>query len=290
MILHNHKSQMLDNIMDLSLKYLTTAIPIYTGHDQSETIYNYIRTHNVNHITLSNIVSYVAGRAYFPPRELSSFLSNLDIARRNGSKISVYEKQNMEGSGIFLDIDVCQPLDQTKHQYSQLFFQKLIHRIFKIIHKIFDIRQYPEDTVIVGITHKKSITIYQPPGAITGFHIIIPGFKLSRNMKEVLIETIIQKQIIDNTFKELKITTISPPMLDRASAYTLVPFVGCCANPDKLPHELMSAFNVNVNTLGVSPNRIITSSNFNIVGEFSINYETDMRIIKKVSIDYKPSW
>lgn len=256
-----------------------------------ETIHKIIRDpkyHTITGSVSTNIACPGIGTACISNDYIQSFLDIIENVRRSNLEMTLFERQDFNNSGINMCIYAKQPKEITNYQYTQTFFEKLIHAIFKIICEKCDIKQYPDEYVIVGVTYAKSIitgtTIDGNEYNSATFNLVIPGLKISRTLKRQIFNIINQRQIIRSVFEESKIITTIPATINELSAYCMTAFIGYHNHWSGLPtHELMHTFNVNIETLTVSVGRSMTK--INIAGEFSLNHETKQKYIKKVNIN-----
>jgi len=249
----------------------------------------------------SNIISPGTGCASFPPAEMNTFLAMVEMARRKGLSPLIAERQFSDGSGIFIDVDIHQPSSINVYQYDQGFFSTLIRQLSLIIFDLFDLSKYPKQSFSVGVTYKKHITSKDlNNGTIAnsaGFHLLIPGIKLTRGSKKLLFSEIARRGIIPRHIESRGIKTLNPESkyFDQGTAASPSFLVGCARKKDRPAHELMYTFDVEGRTiedLNVVLNQMIVANNpaVNIVGEFSLNYETEQKLIPKVLIHPSPKW
>ncbi len=242
----------------------------------------------------TNIITRGIGCACIPSDVMQQFLATVEQARREGTNVLVAEKQTATGSGIFIDVDVQQEAKITEHQFDLRFYNTLIRQLFNVILEIFDLHDYPKQTVTVGITQKKQVIEKKlADGTIVnsaGFHILIPGLKITRAAKKYLISELIRLNTVGRLIESRGIQASAS--VDIMSATTVNFFVGCPRDQGKLPHELAYVFDAEIidgADVDVMISRIeLTNPKINIVGEFSLNYETPERLIPKIQINPNP--
>ena len=244
----------------------------------------------------TNIISRGNGCACFPPDVLQQFLALTEKARRAGFNPILGEKQESSGSGIFIDVDIHQPSNIMEHQYNVPFFSKIIRQIFLLLIDMFDLSAYPKPAITIGVTYKKNVTTKDLGSGMfansAGFHLLIPGLKITRGAKKHLISEISRRGIIATAIASNGIKTLNAESkyLDTNSAHVANFFVGCARELGRPVHELMHVFDAegydSSDNLNITPNYTLVANNpaVNIVGEFSLNYETVECYIPKVPI------
>ncbi len=243
----------------------------------------------------TNIIGRGIGCACFPPDVIQQFLAYVEVARRKGLSPMLAEKQIATGSGIFIDIDIQQETKIMEHQFDHRFYSKLIKQLFNVIIEMFDLHDYPKQIITVGITQKKHVTSKDLGGGVfvnsAGFHILIPGLKITRGAKKHLITELVRLGVIERLIASSGIKTLNAASkyLDSNSAKVVSFFVGCAREKGRPPHELAYVFDVEILDgcdTNVVPNPTIVPTNpaVNIVGEFSLNYETMERMIPKIQV------
>lgn len=263
----------------------------------------------------TNIICPGVGSACLPEQELVHLLSKVEIARRKGFTPSVAEKQPASGSGIFMDIDLYQPTSMTEYQYTPRFFISLIKQIFMLIQNMFDLSVY-QSSIRVGVTLKRTMNIKEIGGDgsgiycnSAGFHILIPGLKLTRGAKHMLFNKIIERRIIENVVAQHGIKTVNPDtrFFDIQCKHVVSFLVGCgridkSTGKQKPVHELTYVFEVDGHNdpdggININTDSVVVPTNpaVCLVLEFSLNTEAPTTpnykpFIRKMLIHPKPQY
>ena len=232
-----------------------------------------------------NIFSPVYGCKNIPLDKLNIFFDLLEKCRKNNLHLNFLEKQNKEYSGIVLDFDILQnnneSLIEDKH------FNKITQRIMNVINLAV---QLPSDidTTVAIIKREKLKEVYEGDKRVykEGFHIIIPGIKISRPLKRYIVDTIRNKGYVERILKHIDIVN-KGDILDKNSAHFPAYFIGG-AKPGKNPDKLYGIYNASIEDDEYVTITKLNEDEYpkNICWEFSINYEYDL--VKKINYNCRP--
>lgn len=249
----------------------------------------------------TNIVDRYSKKCYcIPTRKIPKFFKFLEITRRKGLKMMMYEKQ-AEYSGIMLDFDI--KLDHggdscVDHTHYYRLCISVISVLLRHLH--FNENEIGKrKDIYVGFTKKPKI-IYDAEHDTykDGIHMLIPGINITRAFKKLIISTIINEQLLEKVFKEVKphSSTTRSEFLDMNSAHVGVFFVGSASKINTPAYKLDSVYKVQVTTGeldDIIPVRVpnFTENNTNICYEFSLNWGKDSSkggVIEKKKYDIAP--
>ena len=252
---------------------------------------------------------FIPGKAryYIPDQELPMFFLLLEQVRRDGIALTFAEKQEERSSGILVDVDIFYKPNINESKIDDRLLRDCISILMKTIDEIFDLTPLKQvtDKIEIVIT-KRDKPVPRDHNGLTvmseGFHILIPGIKISRAAKHYLLKRIIKTGVFERRVGDALgqyLIEEKYAYLDEASRYVPVFFVGCKRDPKKVPYELHSAYNYYFGSEYTGPslseNKTINDNNQNciLVNELSLNYEvheTQGGIIKKRDILSYPKY
>lgn len=251
----------------------------------------------------TNIVDRLQGRMYnIPDKTIPMFFKCMEICRRSGSKIMMYEKQ-LEYSGIMLDFDVYQA--EKTPQITNIHFSRLCQDVVAMLVKYLDLHHKgtdPEMSIFIGFTRKPKILYDDVKKAYKdGFHMIIPSVKTTRPFKKFLINTLINEKIMDKVFYDVLPHTscTREGFLDKNSAHVGVHFIGASTKVNNPPYELVYVVKTTISieyqnvVLTDITKDIRDNGKINICYEFSLNWERDRSkymLIKKGKYDPRENY
>jgi hypothetical protein len=231
-------------------------------------------------------------------QDLARFFILLENVRRDGISLIFAEKQDEKSSGIIIDVDIYYRANITESKIDDRLLRDCASILMRAIEDIFDLTPLKQvtDKIEIAIT-KREKPVPKEHNNFTvmseGFHILIPGIKISRQAKHFLINRIIKTGIFERRIEDaLKPYLIEEKYayLDEHSRYIPVFLVGCKRDPKKSPYELHSAFNYYFGNEYTGPslseNKELSDRNREciLVHELSLNYEVPDGIIKKRDI------
>ncbi len=248
----------------------------------------------------TNIVNRQTGKCYnVPDKKIPTMFKFLENCRRSGQRLMFNEKQNETSSGIMLDFDIYQ--DMEEDQINDEILYVLIQRIMEILLRIVNFKDKKKETFYTGIIRKPKILYNEEKECYKdGFHMIIPSIKVSRGVKKLLISELLEE--LETVMADVvpakmpKLTNEASyqrkQFLDTNSAQVVTFFVGSSSKKGSAPYVLTHIYEVTVNfetknIMIVKNLNLLKSKTFNVCYEFSLNYECPAGVIKKVH--YEPA-
>ena len=246
---------------------------------------------------------YIPGKATYciPEQDLPTFFTLLEQVRRDGISLIFTERQDIKSSGILIDVDIFYKPTVHESKIDDHLLRDCISILMKTIDEIFDLTPLRQvtDKIEIAITKRVNPVTREHNGYTVmseGFHILIPGIKLSRASKHFLLNRMIKTGVFERRIEDaLKMYLIEEKyaFIDENSKHAPVYFVGCKRDPKKPPYELHTVYNYYFGTdytgPSLSENKTINDNNQNciLVYELSVNYEVSEihnGIIKKRDI------
>lgn len=246
----------------------------------------------------TNIINRQALKCYnVPEKKLSKMFKLLEICRRNKQRLMFTEKQQ-DPSGIMLDFDIYQ--DTEEDQITDEILYVLCQKIIELLTKILNFKEAKKETFFVGVTRRPKITFNEEKDCYKdGFHLIIPSIKVSKGVKRLLINKILEGEILDQIMADVQPADIKVKgdkyqhkhFLDQMSAVVPTFFIGSSTKKGHAPYLLTHIYEVTVNfetksIMLVKNDSLLKSKSFNVCHEFSLNYECTNGNIRKIA--YEP--
>lgn len=231
----------------------------------------------------TNIVDRYANKCYnIPPRKIGRFMRYLEVGRRRNLKMMMYEKQDTY-SGIMLDFDIrvsCggkSPI--TKTHYHRLCIN-VFRVLMKYIHYASDEINQSRETYVGFIRKPKLVYCEDGDYYKDGIHMLIPGFKIKRNFKKLIISELIE-HYIEKIFKEITPheSWTYEDFLDVNSAHVGVFFVGSASKINTPAYELDAIYKIAYttgdcdDTIPVLAPALMTNEKFLVCYEMSLNWQ-----------------
>ena len=264
----------------------------------------------------TNIVDRFKKRSYnIPEKRIQKFMFLLENCRTQSRHLypMFNELQNAKSSGIMLDFDVYQ--DDEHDQFTDDIFQALVQELCKLLKTYLKFTE-KKTTLYMGVIRRHDITEQKDKNAYKdGFHIIIPSIKVSRNVKKLLIQKILDCDLLDRHLSDIKPASKMPGyissresegghkqysqnnFLDTMSSSVPVFFVGCKSKPVSKPYKLTNVYRCVIDKDKHDATPTISSaietfkpSTVNKVYEFSLNWEVPNGIIKKIHYEIQEKW
>jgi phage/plasmid-associated DNA primase len=245
----------------------------------------------------TNIIDRLKGKCYnVPERRIPKMFQLIENCRRGGVRLMITERQT-GSSGIMLDFDMYQ--DSEDDQLTDEIFHTLITKVFELLMSILNFKEKKE-VCYVGITRKPKIAYNDEQECYKdGFHMLIPSIKVTKGVRLLIIQKLIENEFIDRIMTEVEPADMvikgqkytRSDFLDKMSAHVPVFFIGSATKKGSSPYHLSHVFKVTVNTetknIYILPDAdFYRNSSINICHEFSLNFECPKGIIKKK--DYEP--
>ena len=240
----------------------------------------------------TNIVDRFTKKCYnVPAAKIPKMFKLIDECRKNNISMMLTEKQ-LDPSGLMFDFDIQQ--EKNKSQISTEMIEEFCQNLFALLIEILDFKDKQKEIFYVGITRRPVIDMPSDKEYYKdGFHVLIPGIKVSRAIKIFIINKILSRDIITRIFNDVKPAPFKlasdeqyqqKHYLDVNSAHVPVHFIGSRTKPTNRPYQLRHIFAVSVKFSEKyirvkEENHLI--SDINICHEFSVNYEKPEGVIKK---------
>ncbi len=246
----------------------------------------------------TNIINRQALKCYnVPEKKLPRMFKLLEICRRNKQRMMFTEKQQ-DPSGIMLDFDIYQDTEDDQITDENLYV--LSQKIIELLTKILNFKDAKKETFHVGITRRPKITFNEEKDCYKdGFHMIIPSIKVSKGVKRLLINKLLESEVLDQIMADVQPADFKlkgeqyghKHFLDQMSAVVPTFFIGSSTKKGHAPYVLTHIYEVTVNfetksIMLVKNDSLMKSKSFNVCHEFSLNYECPNGVIKKVA--YEP--
>ena len=257
---------------------------------------------NVNDPTTTIIDRHQKKCYNIPENKIPKFFKFLEISRRKKLKMMMYEKQS-EYSGIMLDFDIkldkggLSPINNTHYHRLCLSVIRLIYRFVHFNENDIDTKK----DIYVGFIKKPKI-LYDGENDYykDGFHMLIPGIQIKKELKKHIINTIIEEKMLEKIFKDITphSSITHSQFIDENSSHVGVFFIGSASKVNTPAYELVEIYKVET-TVGDMDDIIpVKCNNFmddntNICYEFSLNWEKNSikgGKIKKNHYDVKPEF
>ena len=236
----------------------------------------------------SNVIDMGKKIAYAIPTDLLPvFFGLLEACRKENLIINFAEKQCNE-SGLMLDFDILQANEQS--QLTDNHFIMISRMVTEIISDmISDIDRYNSYVMIL----KKQNTEFKPEHKCfkDGFHMIMPSIKLTKSVKKLIVQQILDTGVLSTVFEDVKFNGEINTILDTHSVSVPTLYPGNC-KVRKSPYLIHSIYKINVvknrvvNMTTMNDNEI---NSLNIVYDFSVNYARENSIVTKVIANIKPN-
>jgi hypothetical protein len=234
----------------------------------------------------SNIVDMFSGKTFIiPENKITIFLNQLEKCRRAGITCMMSEKQNADYSGIMLDFDIKQKVANSMVDTKLLI--TLCNKIFALLISIIDFKEVKKDTFHVGIIKKPKPKFTDDSYFKDGFHILIPGIKINRNVKRFIIKKITESEILDQVFEDIEPydNIKKNSFLDPNSGHVNVYFIGNASKKGSDAYLFTNIFEASVNISAkdvvIQDVTYLKETIKNVCHEFSLNYERENGLIKK---------
>jgi phage/plasmid-associated DNA primase len=232
-------------------------------------------------VAKTNVINQESKQTWALPDDVfATLMYHVEECRKSGCTLHMSEKQQYEGglleSGIMLDFDckykVCN-LEIKKTTKS-----KLIEAIMELIVNSLDYTGVtsPETTKVGIIERPKSSLIDNEKLYKKGFHILIPGVRLTRPHKKYLVAEIKSSQKVVTILREMGVVN-AESACDTGSASVPVYFIGSCKMSGGLKYELTNVYDIELTPGYIRAQEIhdpIKSlAKYNLAYEFCLTHE-----------------
>lgn len=227
----------------------------------------------------TNIFIPNEARFYIPEHKQYRFFEKLKECAKEKLILHFCEKQTSNfyediGSGIMFDFDLLQESD--KNTLHEVPFDKFIKVLFTVVIKLLkyddDFETYAAITTKQKLVYKEDIKLYK-----NGFHLMIPGIKLTREAKKMIFNAILDDKNVQKFFKT-NFGNRLEDAFDRGSYSVPVFYMYHCKSSSNNPYELFNIYKIEVddrvNVALANKEKILNT--YNIIIELSINHPGDM--------------
>jgi phage/plasmid-associated DNA primase len=227
----------------------------------------------------SNITIPGEARYYIPEHKQYRFFEKLKECAKENLILHFCERQHSDfheniGSGIMFDFDLLQESDKnTLHEKP---FDEFIKKIFLVMKELIkyddEIETYAAVITKKKLVYKEEYKLYK-----NGFHILIPGIKLTREAKKLIYNKIIENNDIKKFFNKTFDNKLGE-VFDKGSYSVPVYYMYNCKNSSNNPYDLFNIYKINISDYvsinTVNKERILNT--YNIIIELSLNHPGDL--------------
>lgn len=249
----------------------------------------------------TNFIDRCRKKCYTVPENvIPTLLLQIEKCRTANNKLILAEKQQ-EYSGIMIDLDIYQPVDISDSQITASHCHQFACTVITILKKYLDltVNDQPLECIYIGFTKKPKLVLDTQKNAYKdGLHMIIPGIKVTRTFKHMLINELLNSTAYVNIMHGIKVANglDCKSFIDKASAYVPVHFIGCLTKPSATAaYELFKVYKANIqqeNSIIITEEiATFKQKSVNLSYEFSLNWERipqKKAIITKYNYDVKP--
>jgi hypothetical protein len=252
-----------------------------------------------------------------PEKHIPWMFKLLDLCRRQNLLMMVYERQ-MEYSGFMIDFDIYQSTktDYLKPETIKAIVRIILDSIIKYINLAkpnasYDNKNVDSDgkvifTIYVAVTKKPEVKFIKDKNCYkNGMHILIPGIKITREVKRFILRNFIQEDVFNHIFKRHNVAAeyTTAMFVDKDSAHVPVYFLGSSTKLNSPAYNLAHILKTDIYIEDIEQDNVTISeiedcmnlfeidnkrTQIVLVHELSINWESN--IIKKYEYDIKESY
>jgi len=257
--------------------YITAQINAVTYNSTSKSyrgLQNTIKQYIARTGQEFNIVDQARRLKYnIPDGILPVFFELLNKCYNEKLVLGFSERQTDAPSGIMLDFDIEQK--DKNRSYTDSHLAELNTNILRIL---IDMVECKQDTIYTLVTTKHTVKYKESIKCFKdGFHILIPGIKVSKKFKKLFISNILESDIIPSVFEDVGLTN---KILDTHSAVVMPLFVGNCKQGG-VAYDVQSVYKTVIRNSNVSYSSVVDHKSFNLVYDFSINYSQEDSVVIK---------
>jgi phage/plasmid-associated DNA primase len=247
----------------------------------------------------TNIVNRQTYKCYnISDKKIPKFFKLLEACRKANIRMMMNELQQ-EYSGIMLDFDIYQ--DNEEDQLTDEIFYVLCQKVVELLIKIINFNE-KKVKLYIGITRRPKITFCEANDCYKdGFHMLIPSIKVTKGVKKLLLNKLLENEIIDKVLADVTPANMKTKsgsayqrrdFLDLNSATVPVFYIGSSTKKGHASYSLSNIYEVtysfDTKSLMIDRNTTLQNSrSFNLCYEFSLNYEVSNGNISKKK--YEPT-
>lgn len=242
-----------------------------------------------------------------PEDKIPKMFKFIELCRRDNLNMMLYEKQQ-HSSGLMIDFDIYQK-GKVSHITPDA-ITSIVSDIFMLLKKYINLAHpdIPHENdacnIYMACIQKPEPKFNQEKNAYKdGFHILVPGVKLTREVKLFLLQKCIEDDLFRTVFKTIDIATgyKFEDIVDFNSKHVPIFLLGSSSKPNTPPYKLTSIKLIKskvgdfddiatpplisevLDQFMVGPNGTVDPKNSSIVlaHELSVNWEKNKGIIKK---------
>lgn len=248
----------------------------------------------------------ISSRTYnMPDNKIDKMFKFLELCRRKSLKMMVYEKQ-LEYSGLMIDFDIFQNVEDCVFndglaRSAVLSTMKLLTDYVDFSH-VFD--NGANKYVMYAAVIKKPRVMYNSEKQCfkDGFHILLPGIKLNRESKRLILNKAVEQGYYKDIFRSfVPVAGLScDDFVDKNSAHVPVHFLGSATKMGFAPYYLFGVYTYDLYSDSKELSTIINKCegfteekldpNIVICHELSLNWEKEGGIIKKENFFLKEEY
>lgn len=226
----------------------------------------------------SNIIDQGLKIAYcIPEKLLPRFFTLLEKCRTDKLVLNFSEKQ-LEPSGLMLDFDIMQ-----EGEDSQL-TDPSFYKIARVIFELFSTMVPPTTNLSThAMILRKPKTEYKNEDKCfkDGFHVLIPGLRIPKAVKRLIIKRLVDENLLDEVFSDMKFRGDVNSTLDKNSAHVVTLFPGNCKS-GKTPYDIYAVYHVDIKLGRILSLTLCNLPNTcNVVHEFSVNWPVEDGLVVK---------
>ncbi len=249
------------------------------------------------------IIDRTTGTCYkFPEGRIPTFMTLVNELYVSGVKSCMLMERQLEYSGIMDDFDIKQPKETS--QINEEHFLRYCQKKTKLLKEYIDLcdtengRTKMFKTKIAFIKKIKPTYKDEHKCYGDGFHALIPGVKLRREVKRFLHDKQIEQNDIDFIFGDVKTidSCEASDIYDKNSCHVPVALVGSKSKPKSEPYKLVAVFDVCIYLDSDDPATIkradyfLDENKYSHPYELSLNWEKENGAIKKYQCEVKPNY
>lgn len=236
----------------------------------------------------TNIIDLRSGKTYnIPDEKRKQLFEALENCRKEKIKTMIYER-HQEYSGIMIDLDMYQDTDkdQITDEMLQILCKKVVEQILLVI------KYHTKEKIYVAIIRKPKIKFNSELKVYKdGLHILIPSIKVKRQVKILLNKRLHENEIMEKVFADVVPANIKikekqytvADFLDKHCSYVNTTLLGSSSKRDSPAYKISHVYEMKVIPDDIIVNHCdkLKSDKYNLVYEYSLNWECPGGIIKK---------
>jgi phage/plasmid-associated DNA primase len=237
----------------------------------------------------------IISRTYnIPEDKIPKMFKFIETYRRRGIDMILYEKQQ-KYSGFMIDFDIYQFKDE--EVFNEKIARSAVSSVIKLLCDHVDIC-IPNFEIYIAITKKPKLLFSETEKRYKdGFHILVPGVKLTRCAKRFLIAQAIEDKYFSNLAMLYKDVAEFDDkyFIDVNSAHVPIHFLGSSTKPGSTPYGLFGVYKycfnedntIIIDKVDDFDEKNVIDKKIIVCHELSVNWEKAGGIIKKSKFSLK---